>query len=413
MRNLLMLCLSLLLFSACSFKTSEQLSMDLWKTWEGMDELVQQDYPEHPPVVLIHGWNGGEFTWPAPERLRKLEDKLQRDIYLFTYRTGIVANRYPPLEVLEEKLDRFLFQYPVVDVVAHSMGGLLLRQYLSHHPENPVRRAVFLSTPHFGTNAARFLTSLASLSAEGNIQASEIRPGSDFLWQLNDLEGSELMGIQTLNIYVGTESLLESDFIVDASSAYLPWANNVQVKGDHHTLAKRLPSFEFIVDFLNDGSLPDLASMPERRDVWLQFVRHVGDTAEPFSESSLKRMDARGVNRPAAISICCAVRSGLYPMGGNVAVLEDLQPDEHIQYRSRQVGKVIDLLANDLLRSKVPVQLKTVVLEPDELADSEKGEKQEALSPENSSEAAEVPAQQPSVLPDSINVEEALPLMKP
>ncbi|MDX8407614.1 MAG: alpha/beta fold hydrolase [Mariprofundaceae bacterium] len=413
MRNILMLCLSLSLLSACSVKTSEQLSMDLWKTWEGMDELVQQDYPEQPPVVLIHGWNGGEFTWPAPDRLKELEDQLQRDIYLFNYRTGIVANRYPPLEVLEEKLDRFLFKYPVVDVVAHSMGGLLLRQYLSHHPDNPVRRAVFLSTPHFGTNAARFLTGLASLSAEGNIQASEIRPGSDFLWQLNDLEGSELMGIQTLNVYVGKASLLESDFIVDASSAYLPWANNVQVKGDHHTLAKRLPSFDFIVDFLNNGSLPDLAPVPERRDVWLHFVRHVGDTPEPFTPSSLKRLDARGVNRPAGIATCCDVRAGLYPMGGNVAVIEDLQPDERIEYRSRQAGKLIVLRANDLRRSSVPVQLKTVVLEPGESADSEKAEKRMHPLPGKPSDGTGVPAQQRSIQPGAVNVEEPQSLGTP
>ncbi len=375
MRRFMMVCLLAALLPACSTRTSEQVSTDLWKTWESMDELVQQDYPDQPPVILIHGWNGGEFTWPAPEKLKVLEDRLHQDIYLFNYRTGIVANRYPPLEVLEEKLDRFLVEYPRVDVVAHSMGGLLLRQYLSHHPDNPVRRVVFLSTPHFGTNAARFLTGIASLSSEGNIQASEIRPGSDFLWQLNDLEGSEMMDIEVLNVYAGEESFLESDFIVDAASAYLPWGHNVQVKGDHHTLAKRLPSFDFIVRFLSDGSLPDLAPPPERRDAWLHFVRHVGDTPEAFSGTSLKRLNVRGVNQPAGIAVCCDVRSGLFPMGGNVAVIENMRPDEKIVYRSKQVNKTVELESNELRKAGIPVQLKTVLLEQDEATDSEKSEK--------------------------------------
>jgi len=363
--------LFLLLLSACSVQSSQQISKDLWKTWEHMDELVQQDHPDQPPVILIHGWNGGEFTWPAPMELKALEEKLGRDIYLFTYRTGIVANRYPPLEVLEEKLDRFLVEYPKVDVVAHSMGGLLLRQYLSHHPNNPVRRAVFLSTPHFGTDAARFLTGLASLSGEGNIQASEIRPGSDFLWQLNDLLGAELEGIDVLNVYVGDESLLDSDFVVDASSSYLPWGHNVQIKGGHHTLPKLLPTFDFIIRFLNTGELPPLASTPARRDVWFHFIRHVGDLPEPITPSSLQRLDARGIKTNAGVSICCDVRSGLYPMGGNVAVIENLKPDEMIVYRSRKTGQTVVFKGRDLLKSDNPVQLKTMILEFDETADAE------------------------------------------
>lgn len=359
----IILSLLLLMLPACSIKSSQQISTDLWKTWEQMDELVQRDYPEQPPVILVHGWNGGEFTWPAPDTLKALEDKLERDIYLFTYRTGIIANRYPPLEVLEEKLDRFLVKYPKVDVIAHSMGGVLLRQYLSHHPDNPVHRIVFLSTPHFGTNAARFLTGLASLSAEGNIQASEIRPGSDFLWQLNELKGAELEGMDVLNVYVGEVSLLETDFVVDEASAYLPWgATNVHVKGDHHTLASRLASFDFIVDFIRDGSMPAPAVTPKRRDIWLRFVKQPGEGPESFTQASVQRLNAKHVLTKEGVSTCCEGRTGLYPTGGNVAVIEDLHPDETIVYRSRQAGWSAELKSNDLMASELPVQLKTVYM---------------------------------------------------
>ena len=54
-----------------------------------------------------------------------------------------------------------------VDIVAHSMGGLVLRSYLSgkqnatgvfQPPAAPhIRKAVFLATPHFGTGIASFL----------------------------------------------------------------------------------------------------------------------------------------------------------------------------------------------------------------------------------------------------------------
>ena len=140
------LCICLLLLASCSVKTSKEITADLWSGWEKAEIQMQEDYPDAVPIILVHGWNGGEFTWPEPEQLMEMEKKLQRDIYLFTYRTGIFANRYPPLEVLEEQLDRYLAAHPQVDIIAHSMGGLLVRHYLSHHVTSSIRRVVFIAT---------------------------------------------------------------------------------------------------------------------------------------------------------------------------------------------------------------------------------------------------------------------------
>ena len=74
-----------------------------------------------------------------------------------------------------------------VDVVAHSMGGLVLRTYLSGKQDTAgmfqppavthVRKAVFLATPHFGTPVA----SLVPISSN---QLSEMASGSQFLFDL-------------------------------------------------------------------------------------------------------------------------------------------------------------------------------------------------------------------------------------
>ena len=60
---------------------------------------------------------------------------------------------------------------PVV-IVAHSMGGLATRWYLSRHHEQRVVAALFLATPHKGTW-------LAWLAAGGG--AADMRPHSRFL----------------------------------------------------------------------------------------------------------------------------------------------------------------------------------------------------------------------------------------
>jgi uncharacterized protein (TIGR03437 family) len=74
-----------------------------------------------------------------------------------------------------------------VDVVAHSMGGLVLRTYLSGKQNasgvflpptgTHVRKAVFLATPHFGTGVA----SLLGITR----QVDEMASGSSFLFQLD------------------------------------------------------------------------------------------------------------------------------------------------------------------------------------------------------------------------------------
>jgi len=338
-----------LLISACTTTEKDrQVVDDLWTAWEKSEILSQVDFPDAVPVVLVHGWNGGEFTWPVPERLIALEQKLQRDIFLFTYRTGIFANRYPPLEVLEEQLDRYLAPYAAVDLVAHSMGGLLVRQYLSHHADHQVRRVAFLATPHFGTNVAQVLVKLGSVIPEGNIQATEIQPGSDFLWQLNALQGAELEGLEVLNAFAVDRKLLDSDLIVSPASAYFPWAHNIVIKGNHHSLAKRLDEQDAVIDFLTEGTLPEAQAAPLTRDVWLRFI--VDGKVVKLSEANIKSFDGRGLPNKE-YTLCCELRSGINSQAGyKTVILEALEPGNSYTFRPYGGRKPLKLSSEQLMQ---------------------------------------------------------------
>jgi uncharacterized protein (TIGR03437 family) len=135
-----------------------------------------------------------------------------------------------PIEELGADLAAFLnaLPYPQVDVVAHSMGGLIVRSYLSGKqasgfspPSAPkIRKAVFVATPHFGAFAADF--TLAELFFTG-AQTDEMKPGSQFVWDLGRWNqfSDDLRGVDAISI-VGTAGPSgQSDGVVESTSASL------------------------------------------------------------------------------------------------------------------------------------------------------------------------------------------------
>jgi len=66
------------LLSVSCVKNSMQATDELWKQWRAIDDLVQVDYPDAPAVILVHGWNGSEFTWSDIEALRRFEQNSER-----------------------------------------------------------------------------------------------------------------------------------------------------------------------------------------------------------------------------------------------------------------------------------------------------------------------------------------------
>jgi len=98
-----------------------------------------------------------------------------------------------------------------IDVVAHSMGGLALRQYLRTRNANGdshrVRRAIFLATPFAGTWVAYLAAGRG---------AREMRPGTSFLVSLPP-EAPPDVHCHTLHAHVDTN-------VVPASSTRLAGA---------------------------------------------------------------------------------------------------------------------------------------------------------------------------------------------
>jgi uncharacterized protein (TIGR03437 family) len=146
------------------------------------------------PVVFINGFqpicSGASFssTFGIADQVLQANG----EVSLFFDICGVSGT--PTIEDLGAALSSFIASLhyvdgqPVdlVDVVAHSMGGLVLRSYLSGKQnavgafqppvQTHLRKAVFLATPHFGTGVA--------LPFALTPQLREIASGSRFLFDL-------------------------------------------------------------------------------------------------------------------------------------------------------------------------------------------------------------------------------------
>ena len=108
-------------------------------------------------VILIHGLHHAPFI------MRPLAKRLQAqgfNTYQFGYRSmrdGIQTNSHRLNKWLEENHD---LDEPI-DLVGHSLGGLIIRDFVTQYPKWQIRRCVTLGTPHMGSICADYIWRLS------------------------------------------------------------------------------------------------------------------------------------------------------------------------------------------------------------------------------------------------------------
>lgn len=202
----------------------------------GSSQLVKGNYP---PVVFLNGYQqtcgGSSFA----STFGIADQVLAGSSISSTFFDNCSVPGKPGIEDLAQAFGTFLagLKYadgssvPVVDVVAHSMGGLIVRSYLSgkqssgavfQPPIAPViRKAVFLATPHFGSGLG--------LLYPLDTQVSELSSGSPFLFDLGTWnQGTDdLRGVDALALAGNAGSEVMSGFddgVVALTSASVNFA---------------------------------------------------------------------------------------------------------------------------------------------------------------------------------------------
>ena len=168
----------------------------LWLLLGGVYQAVEEGEGKargrRNPIILLHGFamNRTQWMWMA----RRLRERGHGPIYGINYFSLTRVDR------AARRLQRFIEHVKVredelvVDIVAHSMGGLVARWYIerldgAHH----VERLVTIGTPHHGTRlgwlgwalpAARDLLGGSALLAD----LGPVRPGAKYtsIWSRAD-----------------------------------------------------------------------------------------------------------------------------------------------------------------------------------------------------------------------------------
>jgi uncharacterized protein (TIGR03437 family) len=217
--------------------------------------VVSKSLTGNPPIILLNGWqifcgaDTGSTLMDSTSTFGPMASLLEASASVLFFNN--CAYNDPTIEQLAGQLSVYIagLTYtdgtPVtqVDLVAHSMGGLIARAHLAglqangslSPPANPgVRKFVEIATPNFGS----FLAANGSLLAAAGTQSSEMIPGSAFLWNLAtwNQRGDDLRGVDALAIIGNagnwSSSLLSSDVpnasdgVVSLTSASLGFARD-------------------------------------------------------------------------------------------------------------------------------------------------------------------------------------------
>ncbi|MFN0102565.1 MAG: hypothetical protein ACKV2U_10805 [Bryobacteraceae bacterium] len=193
------------------------------------------------PVVVINGYQvppcgtvTAESTFgQLPQHLRDLG----REVMFFN--NCVVAApagaTRPSIENLAEFLTAELvaINAPQVDVIAHSIGGLILRAHLAGKrstppglftppPNHKIRKVVYLGTPHFGPGLAPTLLSVGG----SDPQVRAVVPGSQFIFDLATWNqgGDDLRGVDSIAVIGSVAN--GTDGLIPVPSATLSFATD-------------------------------------------------------------------------------------------------------------------------------------------------------------------------------------------
>jgi pimeloyl-ACP methyl ester carboxylesterase len=212
-------------------------------------------------VIFIHGLAGDPIaTWHPPGKPDDFwpkwlaEDLPAVGVWSFGYSAPVLKFTGAPMALVDRAVNALAYfesagigEAPII-FVAHSLGGLLVKQIVRHCAEFPspfaskilgnTKGVIFLGTPHSGSQMATWTTRLLSL-VTGPI-VSELVSDSPQLRELNTWYRSHVGELHIKHQVYAETKAMAGGLVVDQASADpgVPDLIPIPVEADHISLAK-------------------------------------------------------------------------------------------------------------------------------------------------------------------------------
>lgn len=212
--------------------------------------LTRQNYLQgkssHPPIILIQGFLGTSRVLDPLDRFLQRSD---RDIYMIDLGIVNIRDIRKSGERLLFEIERLIdlysktYNFKKVDIVAHSMGGLIAYYYVKKlGGHRCVRKLVTLGTPFRGTWSALLGSVLFGAISKG---VRQMLPNSEFLKELHEPQQIKLRTkLYSVAAQYDTISPPESCFLKGAINRVLPLG--------HAGLLMDRRVFRLVLEFLDD-----------------------------------------------------------------------------------------------------------------------------------------------------------------
>lgn len=204
-------------------------SLKIWRYFAKVNVIKSyeiEDIARFRPILLVHGYQSNHITWNW--MVNKLWDDGFRIIFameLDDYKKGIDHN----VEQLVQVTDYILKVEPIydrIDFIAHSMGGLVTKNYIKFYGGDKKSR-IFLSLGAPLTGVFRIWSLLAK--ADDAVQASIDFRDQKKLKKINQTLTTDILYnliqvhvIGSLRRYLGTDGLFKTKSVPDMINYYVP-----------------------------------------------------------------------------------------------------------------------------------------------------------------------------------------------
>jgi pimeloyl-ACP methyl ester carboxylesterase len=177
------------------------------------------------PVLLIHGYGCNSGYWHAMSKAMMHENITHYAVDLEPMLADI-DDYVPIVHQAVQSLCRETGHDRII-IVAHSMGGLVVRAFLRVHGTAHIAKVITLGTPHNGTGLANFGIGLNSRQMTWT-HGEERGVASDWLRELQKSENDSVRGL-FVSIYSHHDNIVSPQ-----TSSHLTGATNIELHGVGH-----------------------------------------------------------------------------------------------------------------------------------------------------------------------------------